>query len=696
LVLSSPAVYDNKVYIGSYDGMFYCFDATDGDELWKISTGQVWSSPAIYDDKVIVGSFNGVVYCLNASSGNEIWANQTTTEVIVSTPTVYNGRIYIGSNDFCLYCLDITDGDTLWKVQTVGQIHSSAAAFGEKVYFGGGTRVYCLDALSGNVTWDFTTGGQVRSSPAIADGKVYIGSQDQKVYCLDANDGSKIWEYVTGHRIDASPAIYEGKLYIGSLDSKVYCFEDIPDTNQPPVQPSKPVGSIEGRAGEEISFSTGSIDPDGDSVYYKWDWADEISGWLGPYDSGETIEAKHIWTEQGIYNIKVKSKDIYEEESSWSPEVGITVTPPLPKLQIDAPSSVIEGSSFLVIITSDYLPVENATVIFLEEMFQADANGFVTFTAPLVDVNTDYNITANKSGYQNDTAVITVLNQDVQEGDGGWTFGIVTDNLGIPLDEVSVCVIDPDTGSARCIITDDQGKYNILVPADTYTVRANKEGYITITKIDIVVQSYSAIEVNFILDEGQKIGEVTESHPIDFAIEYGINEGIISGEITIFSEEESQSIVYDNRLVIEVDSTTEEDKVGFTIAGLDGTPGTVVALRINNPKYMLNSNSLDLNDIVVEYDGEHIDMATDFGAIFDPSDDSKATWIGLITGEIFYLLVFFPEFSEHSITIYTVAEAISGITAIIFYVAICVIAGIVFLSHALSGPVIRFTIKRKK
>ena len=50
-----------------------------------------------------------------------------------------------------------------------------------------------------------------------------------------------------------------------------------------------------------------------------WDWGDgEKSDWLGPYESGETIESSHIWNKQGIHKIRVKAKDVYDCESKWS------------------------------------------------------------------------------------------------------------------------------------------------------------------------------------------------------------------------------------------------------------------------------------------------------------------------------------------------------------------------------------------
>jgi len=95
--------------------------------------------------------------------------------------------------------------------------------------------------------------------------------------------------------------------------------------NEPPNKPNKPSGETSGKAGEEYTYSTTTTDPDGDQVWYKWDWGDETSGWDGPYDSGDTVTASHIWDEKGDYNIKVKAKDVHGEESPWSDPLPITM-----------------------------------------------------------------------------------------------------------------------------------------------------------------------------------------------------------------------------------------------------------------------------------------------------------------------------------------------------------------------------------
>jgi len=77
-------------------------------------------------------------------------------------------------------------------------------------------------------------------------------------------------------------------------------------------------GPSRGKPGIEYTYSAVANDPDGDQVYYWFNWGDGTnSGWVGPYASGATGSAKHTWTAQGTYNIKVKAKDIHGLESDW-------------------------------------------------------------------------------------------------------------------------------------------------------------------------------------------------------------------------------------------------------------------------------------------------------------------------------------------------------------------------------------------
>jgi hypothetical protein len=89
--------------------------------------------------------------------------------------------------------------------------------------------------------------------------------------------------------------------------------------NTPPNTPVSLVGPTQGKPGIEYSYSSSTIDPDGDQVYYWFDWGDgNTSGWLGVYNSGSECIANHTWDAKGNYTIRVKVKDIHNTESDWT------------------------------------------------------------------------------------------------------------------------------------------------------------------------------------------------------------------------------------------------------------------------------------------------------------------------------------------------------------------------------------------
>src|SRR4030065_662518 len=103
-VLSSPAVVDGKVYVGSYDNNIYCFDAATGAIIWNYTTGWgVQATAAVANGRVYIGSTDKSVYCLDATTGAKIW-NYTTGDQ-AHNPTIADGKVYVGSSDDNLYCL---------------------------------------------------------------------------------------------------------------------------------------------------------------------------------------------------------------------------------------------------------------------------------------------------------------------------------------------------------------------------------------------------------------------------------------------------------------------------------------------------------------------------------------------------------------------------------------------------------------
>jgi parallel beta-helix repeat protein len=87
-------------------------------------------------------------------------------------------------------------------------------------------------------------------------------------------------------------------------------------------------GPSQGGGGIPFNFTAITFDPEGDQIYYKWDWGNgNITEWLGPFNSGIPITASYMWEVYGNYSVRVKAKDIGGGESNWSRTHNISIAP---------------------------------------------------------------------------------------------------------------------------------------------------------------------------------------------------------------------------------------------------------------------------------------------------------------------------------------------------------------------------------
>jgi outer membrane protein assembly factor BamB len=259
--LSSPAVANGVVYIGSNDYNLYALNASTGALLWSFSTGwYVERSPAVVDGAVYIGSDIGAVFALDATTGAQLW-EFFANDIVRSTPAVKNGVVYVGSDDGNLYALSARTGALLWSYPT-GSLESAPAVVDGVVYVGSGDAFYAVSATTGTLAWKDTIGGYISasspavangvvyfgatngayalnastgkllwknpnggdSSPAVANGVVYFGASNNNMNAVDARTGAQLWSYTTGNYVYSSPAIANGILYVGSEDGNVYAF----------------------------------------------------------------------------------------------------------------------------------------------------------------------------------------------------------------------------------------------------------------------------------------------------------------------------------------------------------------------------------------------------------------------------------------------------------------------------------------
>ena len=177
-IFSSPAVSRGVVYVGSFDGKLYAFDAAGSTNCsgtpktcfpqWTAPTGGgVFASPAVANGVVYVGSFDDKLYAFSAAG----------TTGCSGTPKVCAPLWTRPSPTTCCRRLRVPETASSSRF-----VRCSFSAFGTA-----GTLNCSGVPKTCTPLWSATTGDFADASPAIADGVVYIGSADHNLYAFGQN-----------------------------------------------------------------------------------------------------------------------------------------------------------------------------------------------------------------------------------------------------------------------------------------------------------------------------------------------------------------------------------------------------------------------------------------------------------------------------------------------------------------------------
>ena len=275
--ISSPAVFDGKVYFGSGDGNVYAVDAQSGALHWKFATKDVvHASPAVADNTVYIGSWDSYLYALDAETGQPRWSLKTGEDPVAhnqvgfqSSPAVVDGTVYVGCRDAHVYAVDAATGRKKWDYPTSKSWVNGTPAVRDGVVYVGtsdSSRFMALDANTGRLRFNFDAKAYMFSSAALAGEIAYVGDHNGRLYAIDTKTGKLAWEfqteaatkdpmkilnadgklnqaafapifgdfqdmYIDFYRfisigaIMSSPAVDRGVVYFGSMDGNVYALQ---------------------------------------------------------------------------------------------------------------------------------------------------------------------------------------------------------------------------------------------------------------------------------------------------------------------------------------------------------------------------------------------------------------------------------------------------------------------------------------
>jgi outer membrane protein assembly factor BamB len=197
---SDVIVIGSDVVVGTADGLLVAFDATTGNERWRVKvspSGQIVQPPAAASDTVVTTSGDGFVTVVELATGSIRW--QVRADVgaePLGPPVVAGGVVYAGMAAEALggrlTALDVATGRTIWQLDQAVYAPSVADGIG---YTGSGIgRVAAIDLRTGSERWADAFTGTVRA-PAVAGDALYVAADaERRVVALERATGGELWE----------------------------------------------------------------------------------------------------------------------------------------------------------------------------------------------------------------------------------------------------------------------------------------------------------------------------------------------------------------------------------------------------------------------------------------------------------------------------------------------------------------------
>ncbi|MDE7025562.1 MAG: PQQ-binding-like beta-propeller repeat protein, partial [Paramuribaculum sp.] len=185
---------------------------TIGDDMhlaWvkNIGANIYMSSPLVYDGKVYVASVDedhkgdAAIFALDGNTGNILWKYPVKNS-IKNTIAITDGNVFAQDAEGNLYAVDAVSGQLKWQkrldVKGIPAIVEGLAAENGIVYAGAGMGMAAFDAHTGKRLWQndsWQQGEGTTSTISVGDGILAMGAQWSALYGNDASTGELKWSH---------------------------------------------------------------------------------------------------------------------------------------------------------------------------------------------------------------------------------------------------------------------------------------------------------------------------------------------------------------------------------------------------------------------------------------------------------------------------------------------------------------------
>ena len=177
------AIARQRVYFGSSaDNKLYALDLESGRIVWtKIMGGPIRLAPAVWEDRLYLGTDDGYVYCLSAADGAEVWRFHAAPE---DQRVLGRGKMI-----------------SLWPARTGVLVDGGIAYFTAGVFPAEGVFLYAVDARTGKLIWKNDSCGESPQSRIAPQG--YMLASQSTLYVPMGRVSPAAFDRETGRLLSA-------------------------------------------------------------------------------------------------------------------------------------------------------------------------------------------------------------------------------------------------------------------------------------------------------------------------------------------------------------------------------------------------------------------------------------------------------------------------------------------------------------
>jgi outer membrane protein assembly factor BamB len=235
---AAPTAVNDKVYVISSEGRFFCLNGADGNELWSVrglpqQASLVMNvSPAIDGDIVVVPYSSGDLVALKASDGSAAWSEslsrtRTTSQLAslsdAARPAIDSGVVFAVGHAGRMIATQARTGERLWSLNVPGT-QMPWVAGGSVFVVDTQGQLMAVGRSDGKVQWTMKLPGSTWSGPTMAGSKLWLVSNKGLLVGVDAATGKLESQQEIGDPVFIAPVVAQGKMFILTDKAKLYAL----------------------------------------------------------------------------------------------------------------------------------------------------------------------------------------------------------------------------------------------------------------------------------------------------------------------------------------------------------------------------------------------------------------------------------------------------------------------------------------